>query len=282
MRVLAWIPLAGIAVCCCTCGPHQSACLSPYASESPGQQVEIGTYVVRLQRESDAPGIVCEILQRGHCVRRWAGHSFQVGATSWGGPCPEPVMGRDITGDGVPDLVIAEWTGGAHCRFLFHVFGLGSQLCDLGTLDAGHADLAGFEDLDSDGRLEFVTPDWSFAYWRTSFAGSPAPLVILAPGEHGYHVATELMRQSCPSEADLIRLAEETRDRPGWDGGQPPPVLWAAMLDLIYSGNVGSAWKLVEDAWPSGLPGRPEFTQAFKDQLSTSPYWTEICAMGSG
>jgi hypothetical protein len=47
-------------------------------------------------------------------------------------------MGRDITGDGKPNLVVEQWTGGVHCCTFFYVFEIADQLRYIATLDNGH------------------------------------------------------------------------------------------------------------------------------------------------
>lgn len=48
------------------------------------------------------------------------------------------------------------------------------------------------------------------------------------------------------------------------------------MLNLIYSGNMAQAWKLLDLAWPEGMSGKEKFLEEFKAQLATSPFWEEI------
>lgn len=55
-----------------------------------------------------------------------------------------------------------------------------------------------------------------------------------------------------------------------------PPQLWGDMLDLIYSGNAASAWKLFDLAWPKGITGKKKFLREFKEQLASSQYWDQV------
>jgi hypothetical protein len=119
--------------------------------------------------------------------------------------------------------------------------------------------------------------DWTFAYWETSFAESPAPEVILRYQEGVYRPAIELMRQPAPDPAELEEQAQEIRADPeGWQQPSPPPLLWAEMLDLIYSGQAELAWSFLAQAWPPDVPGQEAFLRRFLAQLTTSPFWPEL------
>ena len=72
-------------------------------------------------------------------------------------------MGKDITGKGEPNLVINEWSGGAHCCYTFDVFEIGKKFREITTLDAVEGDYAHFEDIRRNGKLVFVASDWTFA-----------------------------------------------------------------------------------------------------------------------
>jgi len=186
-------------------------------------------------------------------------------------------IGTDVTGLGRPDLVIGEWTGGAHCCFLFHVFELGSdRLRKVTTIDAEHSDGSRFEDVDHDGRIEFLSNDWTFAYWRTGFGQSPAPDVILRFRDGKFRFALDSMHKPSPSDEDLAARAMKIAGN--WDTLEqgPPHEYWGELLDLIYTGNARRAWSFAEEAWPHDKQGRGEFIKEFRKQLRKSPHWREL------
>jgi len=96
--------------------------------------------------------------------------------------------GDDLTGDGVPNLLVEAYTGGAHCCFHYALLSLGDGLEVVweGFLaDAG----AVVTDLAGDGRRQLMTADMGFAYAFCSFAETPAPAVVLAIEPDGVRVA---------------------------------------------------------------------------------------------
>jgi hypothetical protein len=192
-------------------------------------------------------------------------------------------IGTDITGAGQPDLVISEYTGGAHCCLFLHIFEIGSKFRHVQTISVLHADAADFRNMDDDPALELPINDWTFAYWNTSFAASPAPEVILKYSKGKYRMAPDLMRKPARSPEELTEMASVIRSQPEWkDPGQKlPPKLWDDMLTLIYSGNMDQAWKLFDTAWLDGVRGKQQFLRDFKVQLWKSPFWKEIQELNS-
>ena len=244
-------------------------------------------YTVRIYRDSSHLALGSfEILRSGRILLAAEGGRFFIGSPNQEMEEEQPeaavLFGRDITGNGVPDLVVSEYSGGSHCCLDFYVFEIGQDLRLLDVLQAQHSGRAEFVDMDGDSNLEFAMQDWTFAYWRTSFAESPAPDIILRFRDKGYHLAVDLMRKPAPSPGQLSSWAAELRGNENWRGGEPPPLLWDKMLVLIYSGHMDLAWSLFETAWPSGVRGKDKFLKEFRQKLAESPYWPEIQALNLG
>lgn len=129
------------------------------------------------------------------------------------------------------------------------------------------------------GKVDFVINDWTFAYWKASFAESPAPQIILRYQPGGYKLATDLMATANPSQMEFQRLVDKGRRIPLNDEGEPTSEFWGIMLDLIYSGHADFAWKFCDESWPGSANAKKQFLQNFRFQLSKSPYWAAIKAM---
>lgn len=212
-------------------------------------------------------------------------------------------VGRDITGSGKPEVVISNWTGGAHCCLSYDVLELGNHVKKVGHIDAGDGAPCKFI-REKDGKIDFVVYDWTFAYWNTSFVESPAPEVILRYEPGGYQPAIKLMRKPAPSPSDFQELVAEGKrqfhsaktygsdnvNRAIWaaEGENssyqdwqtlPDSRFWSIMLDLIYSGHTKLAWKFCNEAWQGSPDVKARFLSSFRQQLKKSPYWPAIRAM---
>jgi hypothetical protein len=128
--------------------------------------------------DSDETVIVQD--SQGRTVARVAGHWVDV------------ELVRDLTGDGIPEVVLRTWSGGAHGSFVYYIYSAGERpRCLLayykGNDEDDPAHWPNFEirDLDSEGRQEIVTCYDGFAYWcevpewETCYAGSArVPMVL--------------------------------------------------------------------------------------------------------
>jgi hypothetical protein len=187
------------------------------------------------------------------------------------------ILGKDLNGDGIPNLVIKEYSGGAHCCYTVRIFSCGRDFSELIALETEHSSVT-FEDLDSDGVPELRLLDWSYQYWPASFAGSPAPSVILRWRGRNLEVATDLMWKPAPSESELAEHLAEIRADPGWEEEDVslgvPPILFQTALELMYSGHEEKGWKFIEEAWHP--EASRELITELRDLMEASPYWQEI------
>lgn len=198
-------------------------------------------------------------------------------------------LGEDITGDGTPNLLLIEYTGGAHCCYVAHIISLEEPLKTVAVIEALHT-LPVLRDLRGDGRRSLVLRDWTFGYWRAPYVDSPAPRVVLTPQNNNYIVDLDLMWRPAPTAEERSKLAQSVRNSPRWHNydpqvtwnfaHQPPTELWETMLDLIYTGHPSLAMEFFKDAWPTSTSGRSAFLADFRSTLESSPYWPTLAEWG--
>lgn len=181
--------------------------------------------------------------------------------------------GHDITGNGIPNLVVSNWTGGAHCCHFMTIFEMGKNLKKLITVDAKSSDIR-LVDLDNDGFPEVEFWDGSIDYLFASFAGSPGGRVVLKFHKGQYEVATELMKKPPPSLTEIDKIKKKIRAAfEEHRNDDLPFVLLDTMMDLSYSGHMAQALKVASETWPSARQDYPSFKQRFVQALRKSLYW---------
>jgi hypothetical protein len=238
-------------------------------------------FVVRTYRGERAGGCF-QILRAGTVVfsknageRVVIGNDINIRAATDTKHAPAIPIGTDITGSGSPELLLVDWGGGAHCCFTFHIIELGDRVRETAKIDAGDSDYAHFEDVNQDGKYEFVGWDFTFNYWHASFAESPAPRIVLQFNGKTHELAPELMRQPAPSSGDLESKSVDVR-KMEWADRFPPPLLWRTMLDLIYTGHSDLAWQFATASWKPENIAKQAFLDEFCGQLAGSPYFDQL------
>ncbi len=183
---------------------------------------------------------------------------------------------EDITGNGIPELIIKGYSGGAHCCFHTYIIELSNPISILFDLDTGNSGIE-FKDLNNDGVMELVTNEDVFAYWYTSFAASPMPEVVLSLQNGKYRADPKYMRKAVPTGKEIKAEADGVES---WSGAQGPEVTWKYAIDLIYSGNMPSAKKYVDLAWRPDIAGefksKEEFWRELDETIKDSPYYNDL------
>ena len=173
--------------------------------------------------------------------------------------------GGPISGDGKPDLVIEGDSGGAHCCSTYWIVSLENPPTLLRTIY--NEVPVWFRDLNEDGRLEILTYDGAFDYFDgMSHSHSPFPLVVLrlngrqldrvnAEYWHLYEKEISEARSKLSGEcAKLFRLGQSHfngNDR-GCDWEETKKQILIVVLDNLYGGHEGEAWKILAEDWPPG------------------------------
>jgi hypothetical protein len=176
----------------------------------------------------------------------------------------------DLTGDGEPDLIIEEFSGGAHCCTTYHVVQLGATPRMLATIDAGNG---AFWRPTPEGGVEMVGADDTFDYWMAPHVESAAPAIVLRWREGSFQLFPAGVRRPPPGDLDVV--ADQLRAEPSrmfQNRVTPPPGLWRVMLDLIYSGNAPRAWEFMDRAWNPEWGDAAGFRRELEAQLAASPY----------
>lgn len=177
----------------------------------------------------------------------------------------------DITADGQPELIVNEYSGGAHCCFTTRVFQFQPALTRL--LESIPSNCPGqFEDIRADGVPEFLTCDDRWAYRYCAFAMSPLPLVVLEYREgQGYVNASARYPEKFTEETDrLLALAESaSSNQDAFDGSSKCAVLHL-VLNYLHQGDAQAAWAAFDQYYT--YPDAAEFRADIEQVLSETYY----------
>ena len=151
-------------------------------------------------------------------------------------------VGRDLNGDGKPDMHLSSHSGGPQCCTTHHVLALKPQVKRLAAYSAGS--VGGGEFIDAPGRKSpvMISADDSSANAFAPYANSYFPVMILEVGNKGrLQFARDMMQSRLP--------------------GQPPPVCATPIA-------MGNPW-LKERCGEYTGPRRTERSKQIKARLET-------------
>ena len=216
-----------------------------------------------------------------------------------------------LAGSAYPCVVIETCWGGMNPDYSYEVIQLGKKTTTLAVIKPSHATFE-FGDFGHKGRLQAAGYDPTFAYWNASGADSPRPPVILELTPMGWRLCKDIMRQApaYPQEQvkDLIDRYNSNNEKSSREKCfDLSPLIWRAMLGMIYSGRAVQAWDLLDKVWPKGKLAagltrsnstrwdfvrtgemdtvdmtKTQFIREFRARLRQSPYWHDLRILNKG
>ena len=274
---LAWIVLSSAAA---TTALAQAPRVAPRPQFVLHDERTVGAFTVQRwvnegQREVSPAG-TCECLTTvylGDRLLLTLGQEGLVSAIAVANP-----SGRDVNGDGTPDLVVSDWSGGAHCCYSTTVYSIegGASVREIFGANTGSCS-ASFEDLDDDKRLELITCEDGWEADYCSFAEAPfAPVVFTySQSTRAYVPATPRYRNRYVREiAESTQRAEVAiRQRKGRDAGLDKCAVLGPVLPLLYTGRTSDGIALLRRLYRH--PDRVSFEAAVLMRVRSSPLWVE-------
>jgi hypothetical protein len=178
-------------------------------------------------------------------------------------------------------LVVEQYTGGAHCCTVYRVYDLGPEFRALFDGDEYGIDEIGEDmnvvDIDRDGRHEFTLSVMAFDYFMTSHAGSVFPTAVFAYDEGaGKYVPANrkfsayllrgVARDVLKVEALNRRLTKE--ERAGAFHGEHFRAVLDVLLKYVYAGEERKGWDFFETHYM--LADKAEVEAGVKEKLKES------------
>ncbi|MEM7799937.1 MAG: hypothetical protein AAF633_12155 [Chloroflexota bacterium] len=173
-----------------------------------------------------------------------------------------PMSGTDISGNGLIDLIVEGYSGGAHCCHSLDIFELGATANHTLALQSDNCG-ATLEDIDGNGTFEVVTCDDSFAYRYCAYVASPPVTTFYRyldarnRNDSFTHNTYQVVgNESLDLYSDTIashieRLANSQGAGAGWDNTNKCDVLGLALI-YLYTGNSTQAYQTLEQYYTGG------------------------------
>lgn len=169
----------------------------------------------------------------------------------------------DFTDDGIPDLHLHAWSGGAHCCYT-HVILDGSDPARVHEIPQGHGEPGRFRRL-ADGSVVLYSPQTVGAYRWTSYSGALAFFQAwgFQDGRFQPRIDATILAHQEPIDAEALRKELEAhagkRARNPTIDAEALNELLRALGTAIHGARTQEARTLIDQVWPANLPGEEEF-----------------------
>jgi hypothetical protein len=206
----------------------------------------------------------------------------------------------DITGDGILDMVIEDYSGGAHCCYSATVLELGKKFRTIANLEGGVLPVE-FKEIDNKPGSEVIIYD-NYAYRWTSFANSAFGKIVLRFQDGSYVVAPDLIRSPPLSQSKIKAIITKIKSNNYSDFRYVADFLnsqkskkfsdkninssayyfgniIADVIDLIYSGNYPQAMKIIDETWPGSTKEKIDFKKDLINEVKNRHYGKEVIEM---
>lgn len=161
-----------------------------------------------------------------------------------------PFLGR-----GGKQLVVEQYTGGAHCCTVYRVYELGAELRTLFDGDEYGVEEIGEDmkvlDIDGDGRHEFTLNVMAFDYFMTSHAGSVFPVAVFAYDERAGRYVPSNKKFSAYLLRGVARDVQKVKalnrrmtkeERASTFHGEHFSAVLDVLLKYVYAGEEQKGW----------------------------------------
>ncbi|NMG61121.1 hypothetical protein E1H12_22055 [Geitlerinema sp. P-1104] len=119
---------------------------------------------------------------------------------------------KDLNQSGTPEVIITTFSGGAHCCTAHKIYSWNGDYFDTTTLNCQQLGGGTFQDINGDGRVEYLTVDQRFFYAFSSFAGSFPPSRILSFEDGDFHDVSRQHRRELRRRAWQMYVTLQERN----------------------------------------------------------------------
>ncbi len=230
-------------------------------------------------------------------------------------------VGRDLDGDGHPDVHVSSFSGGAHCCTTHHVLRLKPKVARVAVYSAGNVGGGEFIEIAGRKAAVMISADDSSAFAFAPYANSYFPVVILEVANGRMRFARELMQSKLPGQPPPIcatpaatanlwlrercgeytttrrqertaqikaRLASikagRSADKLKWEDYFENGVLAAVSAEMnryAYTGHGHAAMNWLEGVWPGNDSIKVRFVNTLRQTQSKSVFAQDLRALAS-
>ena len=178
---------------------------------------------------------------------------------------------HDLTGDGIQDIIVRIWSGGAHGTYTYDIYSLDGSLKKLWHFNAGDGHMLTMPKSPPGWLPVIVIEDDTFRYWRTGAFAMPAVPMRWSSARHKFCPELSLMHH----KLDAVKHAQKSHRVLSELNDGRPQTIYEYIISLYYSGNGSAARDLMRQGKFTG-ESFEAFHTAFLKQLASSPFYSSV------
>lgn len=179
----------------------------------------------------------------------------------------------DLTGDGIKEIIIRQWSGGAHCCYTYDIYSLDARLSHIGHFALGDGHMLTM--LSTKKRLILILEDSTFRYWRSNVCEFPkVPLIWRS---HKFVADLAVMKKLNAVKLD-DKLVDELKVKSSEKTWEP---FYHTLVRLYYSGRADKGRQLME-RFHAPDETAVELRKSFVNQLKRSQFYKNLSELNAG
>ena len=181
----------------------------------------------------------------------------------------------DLTGNGIKDVIIGDWSGGAHCCYTYDIYELDGRFSHLWHFSARNGHMLTMNQQAPNKLPRLIVEDDTFRDWRSHVFDMPA-IAVFWQGKR--FVCDEEKTRALNSIKVTPKLLHDLQNE--HDKGSLEPG-YNLLVRLYYSGNAKEARRLMSDFVSESETAQQLHTD-FVKRLAESKFFKEIKRMNGG
>jgi hypothetical protein len=181
---------------------------------------------------------------------------------------------EDLTGNGVKNIVIKTYSGGAHCCNITYILELGPKFKLVHKFDTADSAVV-FKKVPGYKGIYAAFGDAAFSYFYGPYAASIFPEIIYYCENDKCIPDLKAMAKPKFTNKEFDTLVLKVKKDLETENYFNVPAIKPA-INLVYNGNADQAWKLIDLTWNDKKTSKEKFTHDFKCRLQKGRYFDVI------
>ncbi len=180
----------------------------------------------------------------------------------------------DLTGDGINELIVRQWTGGAHCCYTYDIYSLNHKFSHIGHFALGDGHMLTMRS-NRPSQPILIFEDAIFRYWRSGVYEFPKVPMVWRRNKFVVDLSAIKKLNAVKLDDQLIDELKVKSSEKTWEP------LYHTLVQLYFSGRADKARQLME-RFHAQDESATELRKSFVNQLRRSQFYKAVRESNGG